>query len=140
MKHQIARALVVFTLAMAGLAGTAKAQSTHAITANIPFEFTLGEQTYPEGEYSFVRSEQHTLELRDARRRTLAQVIAQGIESPIPVTEVKLKFSSSEGQHVLTEVWNGQDSLGALVFRAKPQRADVRHSTESGETGGGGQR
>jgi len=139
MKQQIARTLIAFTLAIAGLAATAAAQSTSAMTVNIPFEFTLGERNYPAGEYSFVR-EQHILVLRDAQRRSLAQVLAQGVESPIPLTEVKLKFSTYEGQHTLTEVWNGQDSLGALLFRSKSQANEARRrSAELRETDGGGQ-
>jgi len=119
MKHLILHTIAAFTLALAGLATTATAQSAQAVKVNVPFEFVLAEQNFPAGEYSLVRSEPNILILRDGQGHSLAQVLIDGVGSAAPETDVKLKFYPSEGQLLLSEVWSGQDSWVAHVLRTK---------------------
>ena len=82
MKQLITRTLTSLMLAVVWLATTAPAQSTPlVIKVNIPFEFSIGDRTFPPGDYSLVQPLQHLLALRDARGQTIASVFTSGIES-----------------------------------------------------------
>ena len=123
MKHLIARTLTFLVLAVAGLAVTAPAQSTSAIKlvrANIPFEFSLGDKTFPAGDYSLAQPMQHFLELRDSRGKVVAHACIVGIDPSTPLATTKLRFYVSGDQHILAEVWREEDSLGQRLCQAKP--------------------
>jgi hypothetical protein len=140
MKHLIVRSLASLTLAIAGLAVAAPAQSTQAIKVNIPFEFNFGTQTFPAGDYSLVEPLQHFLVLRDARGRSIAQRFTAGIHSPAPAEETTLKFASRDGVYSLTEVWQQDDSSGQQLYQAKYRPSVAKqHSPDNRETAGAGQ-
>ena len=119
MKRMFARTLILLTLVVMGLAMAAPAQSTPILKANIPFEFSFGGQTFPAGNYSVVTPLQHALELRDSEGHPVARVFTSGIVSLVPVTDTKLKFEYSGGRHVLTEVWQQQESSGERLYPVK---------------------
>lgn len=118
MKHLIARTLTSLTLVVVGLTMAAQAQSK-VIKANIPFEFNFGDKIFPAGDYSLVQPLQHLLVLRDSRRQAIAQTFTEGVDSLTSPDATKLKFYSSGGQHVLTEVWRQADSSGQRLYPAK---------------------
>jgi hypothetical protein len=118
----------------------AQAQSTSVIKVNVPFEFNFGDRTFPAGEYSLVQPMQHLLVLRDSRGHYIAQAFTGGIESLTPADATKLKFSNSDGQHVLTEVWQKLDSSGQRLYPAKNSTNFAKHrSTEAREASEGSQ-
>lgn len=136
MKQMFARTLILLTLVVMGLAMAAPAQSTPILKANIPFEFSFGGRTFPAGSYSVVRPLQHALELRDSEGHPVARVFTSGIVSLAPVTDTKLRFEYSGGRHVLTEVWQQEESSGERLYPvkervnfAKDRPADVRETT-----------
>ena len=112
MKQLIKRILTsLLTIVLWG-AGSAYAQSSAVIKVNIPFEFALGDKTFPAGEYSIVQPLQHFLVLRDARRQTIASTFAIGVELASPPAISKLTFRSIDGQNVLTEIWQQDTTAG----------------------------
>jgi len=141
MKQLIARTLTSLLLVVVWLAATAHAQSTSwVIKVNIPFEFNVGDQSFPAGNYSLVQPLQHLLVLRDARGQTIASVFTGGIDSPTPVASTKLKFDSFGGRHILSEVWQQQQSTGERLYPAKQRTTFAkRRSTEARETAEGSQ-
>jgi hypothetical protein len=141
MKQLIARTLTSLLLAVGFLAGTANGQATSwVVRVNIPFEFNVGNKTFPAGSYSLAQPLQHFLVLRDSRGQTIASVFTQGIESNAPVAAAKLRFDSVAGQHTLTEVWQQQESYGQRLYPTK-YRTNLakRPSTEARETAEGSQ-
>jgi len=122
------------------LAAIAPAQSTYAMKVNIPFEFSFGDHRFPAGEYSLVQPRQHFLELRDSRAHFVAQVLTGSVYSLSPATSTELKFYSSNGMHILAEVWQRQESSGEQLYLPKPSVDSVRHrSTENRDGALGGQ-
>ena len=118
MKQLIARTLTSLLLAVGFLAGTANGEATSwVVKVNIPFEFNVGNKTFPAGSYSLVQPLQHFLVLRDSRGQTVASVFTQGIESNAPMAAAKLRFDSVAGQHTLTEVWQQQESTASDCIR-----------------------
>jgi hypothetical protein len=140
MKQLIARTLTSLLLVVVWLAA-AHAQSTPwVIKVNIPFEFNVGDQTFPAGGYSLTQPLQHLLVLRDARAQTIASVFTGGIDSLTPVASTKLKFDSIGGRHILSEVWQQQQSTGERLYPAKQRTTFAkRRSTEARETAEGSQ-
>jgi hypothetical protein len=139
MKYLIARTLTSLMLVVVGLMA-AQAQSTSVIKVNVPFEFNFGDRTFPAGEYSLVQPRQHLLVLRDSRGHYIAQAFTAGIESLTPADSTKLKFFNSDGQHVLTEVWQKLDSSGQRLYPAKNSTNFAMHrSTEAREASEGSQ-
>jgi len=141
MKQLIARTLTSLLLVVVWLAGTAYAQSTTwVIKVNIPFEFNVGDKTFPAGDYSLAQPLQHFLVLRDSRGQAIASAFTEGIESAAPVAAPKLRFYSADGRHVLTEVWQQQESSGQRLFPARYRTNFAKHrSTEARETAEGSQ-
>jgi hypothetical protein len=139
MKKLIARTLMSVTFAIIGLAATAPAQSVQVIKVNIPFEFSFGNRSFPAGPYSLVQPRPHFLELRDSRGHFIAQVLTGDVYARTPATSTKLKFYSSDGRHVLAEVWERQESSGEQLYLPKPAANLAKRSTVDRDTAQGGQ-
>jgi len=141
MKQLITRTLTSLMLAVVWLATTAPAQSTPlVIKVNIPFEFSIGDRTFPPGDYSLVQPLQHLLALRDARGQTIASAFTSGIESSSAPAISKLRFDSVAGENVLSEVWQQDSQLGQKLFATKSRSTFAKHrSTEARETAEGSQ-
>jgi hypothetical protein len=141
MKQLIARTLASVLLIVMSAAGLAHGQVTSwVIKVNIPFEFNVGDKTFPAGAYSLVQPVQHYLVLRDSEGRNVASVFASGIDSSTAPASSKLRFESAGGQHILAEVWQQQDSSGLRLLPSKARGNFARHRTsEARETAEGSQ-
>jgi hypothetical protein len=141
MKQLITGTLTSLLLVVVWLAASAQAQSTPlVIKVNIPFEFFVGDQTFPAGDYSLVQPLQHFLALRDARGRTIASAFTSGLESSAVTATSKLRFNSVAGQNVLSEVWQQDSRLGQKLYATKTHNNIAkRHSPEARETAEGSQ-
>lgn len=138
MKHLIARTLTVLMLVTLGMTMMAQAQSAPAIRVNVPFEFNFGQQTFPAGNYSVSQPIQHMVVLQDYRGYTVAQAITEGVESLNPAAATKLLFESSEGQHILREVWQEGETSGTRFYPDSDSANLAKHrSTEARETAEG---
>jgi hypothetical protein len=96
-------------------------QANDIIKVNVPFEFTVGQQTLPAGEYSIVVDASRFLALRDSDGRVLATVLANRIESSGKPKSTKVKFYGYGGQHVLAQVWRQDEDHGYELGRPKPR-------------------
>jgi len=141
MKQLITRTLTSLMLVVVWLAATAQAQSTPlVIKVKIPFEFSIGDRSFPAGDYSLVQPLQHLLALRDARGQTIASALTSGIESFEAPAISKLRFNSVGGQYVLSEVWQQDSHLGQKLFATTTRSTFAKHrSTEARETAEGSQ-
>jgi hypothetical protein len=141
MKQLIARTLTSLMLVVVWLAATAQAQSTPlVIKVNIPFEFNIGDQTFPAGAYSLVQPLQNFVALRDARGRTIASAFTSGLESSTAQVNSKLTFTSVAGQNVLSEIWRQDSHLGQkLLATRNHSNFAKRRSPEARETAEGSQ-
>jgi hypothetical protein len=122
------------------LAGTAYAQSAQrVIKVQIPFEFNVGEKTFPAGDYSVAQPLQGFLALRDARGQTIASTFTHPVESSTAPEKPTLRFYFSGGQHTLTEVWQPEDgTLGQQLPAAKSRVAVAERYTLDTEAITGG--
>jgi hypothetical protein len=127
MTHQAGRVLASLLLSLAMLGSTAQAQAAARIVkANIPFDFVVGNQSFPAGHYSVALSRAGLLELRDSDGRVVANALTQSVEALNQAAQPKLRFEDEGGQHVLTQVWQQGDSTGREIVRSKAGSLVVR--------------
>lgn len=108
------------------LAGTAYAQSAQrAIKVHIPFEFNVGETTFPAGDYSVMQPLQNFLALRNTRGQTIASTFTHPVESSTAPEKPELRFYFSGGQHNLAEVWQPEDGALGQQLPATKSRVAV---------------
>jgi hypothetical protein len=116
---RIATILTGLTLAVLFSVGAAHAQDDgQKTTANIPFEFTAGNLTFPAGQYEFIRIGVGLYKVRDANRHSL--FVMGGVPSqPYGITSEKsnLKFETVNGRHILVQIWN-DSALNGSEFPA----------------------
>jgi hypothetical protein len=106
-------AFTSLVVAAVWLAGTVYAQSAQrVIKVHIPFEFNIGDNTFPVGDYSVTQPLQDFLALRNARGQTIASTLTRPVESSTAPEKPALRFYFSGGHHALAEVWQPED--GAL--------------------------
>lgn len=120
MKNQVGRVFASLLLSAVMLGSTVRAQTTeHIIKANIPFDFVVGDQSFPAGHYSVALIGPVVLELRDSQGRVVINVLTQSVQALNQPAQPKLRFESEGGQHVLTQVWRQDDSTGQEILRPR---------------------
>ena len=105
MKRQAVSLVSLLSLLL--VAGSAIAQTVH-VRADIPFNFAVGNKTYPAGAYSI-----GTLGDRDGKGLLLRAedgtasmaIISNAAENRTPADKTKLVFSRYANQYFLSQVW-----------------------------------
>jgi hypothetical protein len=135
MKERIARSIASLLLSVLSLGLFAQSQSTErTIKANIPFEFSVGNRSFPAGLYSLVRTEPFLLELRDPDGRVLANVLTQSVQSQTVPTRPRLLFDDAGGGHALTQVWQENESIGQQLMPSKSVTRAVQRGSRHVQT------
>ena len=102
------------------------------VKADVPFEFKVGQQTLPAGEYRITQIASNTLALRDSNNRQVAVALTSPMISYTPGFTAKLRFDSKDGHSVLSEVWaDGGTGYELFVHKqltalAQKQRAGTK--------------
>lgn len=133
MKNLVARTLASLLLGVLTLGPAAQAQhAEQVIKANIPFEFSVGNQVFPAGTYSLVSSAPALLDLRDAEGHTLARVLTNSVETLKAPVSPTLEFNSEGGRYSLAQVWQENASIGQQLQRPKSwTKTAKRHSSHT---------
>jgi len=135
MKKLIARSIASILLSVLTLGPFAQAQSPErTIKANIPFEFSVGNRSFPAGRYSLVRVEPFLLELRDPEGRVLANVLTQSVQSQTAPAQPRLLFDKEGGGHALTQVWQEDESIGQQLIPSRSATRAVQKATRHVQT------
>ncbi len=105
--------LTGLSLAVLFLIASAHAQySEQRATANIPFEFTVGNLSFAAGQYDFIRTGSGQYMVRGADGRGLLVMTSAPIQLAGIPEKSMLKFAIVDGRHVLVQIWNGLASSG----------------------------
>jgi hypothetical protein len=129
---RIGRILTSLTTAVLLFASPAHAQWVDKIVkARIPFEFTVGNKTFPAGSYSLVRTPPGFVILRDSRAHPVAVAITRSVQGYTAPAAPKLDFYVVDGRHVLGRVWQEDELYGDELFRPKDERSKLaKHKAE----------
>jgi hypothetical protein len=114
MKASLVRVASLCVLTLAGVLGTATAQSAPTIKARIPFDFVVGNQTLPAGEYRLARPTPNLVLLRDAQGSTVALAFTRDLsdDPQAPLSSTMLKFEVVNGRRELIEAWSKDETEG----------------------------
>jgi hypothetical protein len=120
MNNQNIRVLTMLSFAVLWFAGVVEAQYVpHYVKVSIPFDFTVGDKSFPGGEYSLACTPGR-VDLRDAHAHVVASIITHSVESLENPAASKLVFTTDEGSHALKQVWTENDRYG---YELPPSKA-----------------
>jgi hypothetical protein len=104
---RIANIFTVLSLAVLSAAGLAQAQSTgQKMTANIPFDFTVGNLSFQAGQYDFMRTGDGLFLVRDGNGRAQMILAGAAVRQYGSSEKSNLKFEVVNGRHTLIQVWS----------------------------------
>ena len=138
---QTERMLTLLTATVLLFASPAQGQRVEkTIQVKIPFEFTMGQKSFPAGTYTLVRTPPGCFILRDSRAYPIAVAVTRSVHTYTAPTAPKLDFYVVEGRHVLGRVWPEDELYGDELFRPKKERTKLaRHTAEPAQVTGGTQ-
>lgn len=109
---------------LAALAVLIMATAAHAqqatLSATVPFNFVVGDRTYPAGDYLF-RNSESLLKITDPEQGKTAMTLSHVCESLGPSPDSKLVFDRMGGYFFLRQIWVAGDSHGRELPRSRTE-------------------
>lgn len=119
--------MLIVVIALATAVASANAQSSNKVVADIPFEFVVGSQALPAGEYAVKASETtNALTIQSADAKSSAIRLTNAIEPRRNKTHARLVFHRYGQRYFLAEVWSGANLTGRQLLRSREERAIER--------------
>ena len=118
--------LCFFVSLAVGIGHTQSASGT--FTARIPFEFTVGNQIFPAGEYKVKALLPHTLSVGNKNRRAMTNVSTNSLESTNVPADAKLVFHGYNGRYYLAQAWMAGDNVGHEVIKSSAEKELARQT------------
>jgi hypothetical protein len=114
--------LSTFGLSLFASIGYAQTSNHHALTVKIPFEFVVGNQTFPAGTYKFrsllnsvpSKAGIDVLEVRSTEGHLYQAIVTDVVGNEEPANP-KLVFTRRDGRAFLSEVWEVGKQAGCRV-------------------------
>lgn len=114
-------ALLAISIANAQIGGD-------TLKIRIPFDFTVGSQTFPSGDYSLKPLLPNTMSLRNQAGRVLTNIATNSLESTEAPESTKLVFNGYEGRYFLSQIWHPGDHVGREVIKSSTEVELARKS------------
>jgi hypothetical protein len=126
MKKEMLKSFTMLMLTIALAALSVQAQSSNQMKANVPFRFTIGDQTLPAGDYT-VRyinqdSGKNALLFKSTDGKTSRIVKMNTKQSGEQEIKASLVFNQYGDQYFLSEVWTGGDQYGLSLTPSRAER------------------
>ena len=119
--------LMTAATVLVGLAGTASAQIQATMTAQIPFEFRVGNHIMAPGTYQVDKLDTGIFRLLDVHLRRPIVVLPQARVDPRKGSALgspNLAFACTGGSCVLAQLWSGSESYAYTFSRPKPGKGE----------------
>ena len=132
---------LVVGLALAATVVSANGQTkSHAVTANIPFDFIVGDKTLPSGKYVVSAVTDNGAGLRISSRDGKASAIrfSLSVAEKSKNRSARMVFHRYGQQYFLAEVWSGEE-YGRELMQCKKERtlrqeaASIAATRDSGQ-------
>jgi hypothetical protein len=119
--------MMMVALALATAAVSANAQSRNNMMANIHFDFVVGDQTLPAGEYNVraINEARNALMIQGTDNRKSATRLSFPNGELKNRTHARLVFHRYGQRYFLAQVWNGE-TAGRDLTKSKQERAMER--------------
>lgn len=117
------------------LVATAAQAQEYGIKANIPFDFVVGDQRLPAGEYT-VRNQGpvgQAILIRSDENNTAMFRLTQTCSSFKPSTKTKLVFHTVAGRYFLYQIWAKGDTSGREIRKSNAEVELAKNSDAKGE-------
>lgn len=134
MKSKVVSLVVLCVLSLYPSVGNAQTSHHPALTVKVPFEFVVGNETFPAGTYKFRsllnsvpgKASIDVLEVRSTEGRLYQAIVTDVVGSEEP-SNARLVFTRSDGRAFLSEVWEPGKQAGCRLQSRKDR-------TETAET------
>ena len=115
------------------VASAAQAQTN--VKADIPFDFVVGNQSMPAGEYIVAPSGfgSQAILIRSDDGKATAVTVTNPCVSANPSDKTKLVFRHLAGQYFLSQIWTEGNSSGRELRKSKTEIRLAKNSDKSGE-------
>ena len=119
--------MLVVALAVATAAATANAQTANRVTADVPFEFSVGYKNMPAGQYriQIVSSANDALLIQSEDGKQSALRLSEATARAKDNHKVRLVFHRYGERYFLAQVWNGTDT-GRQLLKSQEENAIAR--------------
>jgi hypothetical protein len=122
--------MLVLVAVLALSTAVVSGQSTNAnkVSANIPFEFSVGYKTMPAGEYTvqIIATAADALLIKSAAANLSALRLSEATSRIKDKSHARLIFHRYGDRYFLAEVWNGVDDTGRQLLKSEDERAVER--------------
>ena len=125
-KKALAIAFVV-VLSMAVAMVSARVQASFPLGVNIPFDFVVGKQTLPAGEYRIERLFSDKLDallIRSTDGRASTIMMTMAVLANDWQSESKLVFNRYGDQYFLSQIWTAGNKSGRELYKS-PREAEL---------------
>ena len=126
MKRQAFSLVSLLTLLL--VAGSAFAQTVH-VRGNIPFNFAVGNKTFPAGTYdirTISSGDSKTLRLRSQDNNASVMVNSNAAETLKPASKSKLVFNHYGKRYFLSQIWVKGETHGRQLPKSSREKEMAR--------------
>lgn len=116
-------------LALFLVASAVNAQQT-AVSATIPFNFVVGDRSYPAGDY-VLQSNGPVLRVTDGDKMLLDTIMSNSCEQVLPSKDTKLVFHSMGGYYFLEQIWVAGRTSGRELPKSHTETRLAKNHAES---------
>lgn len=114
MKNSLASVCVVMALALSALG------QEGTVTAQVPFQFVLGDKTFSAGEYGFW-SDKETVFVQNQQGKRIAILLANHVAGHSKSETGQVVFDCYQSQCFLSQIWSPLQNDGRQVLRTRLQ-------------------
>lgn len=130
---------IIATLSLLAVVGTgtARAQVTDAVVADIPFEFTVVNMTLPAGRYTvkpFGEMPGNLMAIVSEEGKILRMFTIESAQVNEPPRDAELIFHRVGDHYFLYEIFEQANSLGVMIPKPRAERRLEKEAAVTGES------
>jgi hypothetical protein len=130
MKKRLLMVLTTLSLFVTLTAASVYAQSDMHLKVNIPFEFSVGNEVLPAGEYTVRYVAQSALVIQCFDRNASQIFWTFGARSSKTRNESSLVFHRYGDEYFLSTIWTSGNDTGHELFKSRAERELIRASSK----------
>jgi hypothetical protein len=130
MKKQVLKIFSMLSLFVTLAAASVYAQSDMSLKVNIPFEFSVGHQVLPAGEYTVRNMVLGVLVIRSVDCRASQTFSTMGTIASKTPNESSLVFHRYGDEYFLSTIWTTGNDTGHELFKSRAEREIIRGSSK----------
>lgn len=131
MKKQALKIFSMLSLVVTLAFGTVYANPSSPLKTNIPFSFSVGNETLPAGAYMIEPQTTPSvlmIRCKDGRGAVLTQT--QGVQARRQQDQTKLVFHRYGDQYFLAQIWTAGDSNGRELRKSRAERELIKNRSK----------